>query len=84
MYIACLVSPPPLFFLVEELGWWVRVEALTANNKSVNMLLYCDCELSVKSVIVTFVAIREEDVGKVLYFSVQTFFFKFSYTLVCS
>jgi len=62
---------------VEELRWWVRVEALTANNKSMNMLLCCDCELSVKSVIFTFVDIREEVVGKVLYFSVQTFYYQY-------
>ena len=38
------------------------------------VVLYCDCELSVKSVISTFVDILEEDVDKVLYFSAQTFF----------
>jgi hypothetical protein len=57
----------------------VRVEALTANNKFVNMLLCCGCELSVKSVIFTFVDIWEEDVGKGLHFSAQTFFFFFNF-----
>ena len=67
--ILCVLYPPPCCG-----GVGLVVEALTANSKFVNMLLYCDCEFSVKSVIFTFVDIWEEDVGKVLYFSVQTFF----------
>jgi len=80
MYILCLVPLPPPFGGVGLVG---EGGGPNCQHKFVNMLLY-DCELSVKSVIFTFVDIWEEDMGKVLYFSVQTFFFKFSYTLVCS